>query len=809
MAIKPNKKGVVTGTKSNDKITWLNSSDWLKALVVNANSGNDVINFKKSKYKNKLNGENGNDSIYGGTNNDTINGGAGNDKIYAYNGNDLIYAGRENDTIHGGNGNDKIYAQYGKNKIYGEDGKDVIYGGTGADIIVGGKGNDLIYFKAGNNTAVFYKGDGADSVAKGKGSDILKFTNFKNTTKLSAGLIATKSGNNLFLSYTDVDSIKLYKYFTTGASVTKLAANDGSYITLAKFLKNTTVKVKGKGTISGTVYKDSIVGSAYDDIITADKGNDIIKGGKGQNSICFSVGDGQDVIYSGLGKDTLVFAKNTSVSTQHSGNDLVVYYGSGSDKVIIKNYNSQHSVQNIKIGAQNYAISDFEPVEINLSRGNSVMNFGINNLRELNVVLENPFGGENYSYTITTDHSQNINLSFLSNGRFRIDGDYLDIVSGLNQSDDIILWGSHNTVSTNDLNDIVRIGGAVDSGIEYLFQGNYNNIDTGIGDDYIVYFGDKNSINAGEGDDFSLAMGNSPLDSVNSAYVRDIDFNTENSLNGNIDWFNQGTEGGDCRLLSLIKSLSDSISEFGNKQYSDYVSILQNNDTYTITFNNYSNQEANQIEVNKSELAGFMHVNGDLDVVLTDLGLNKLIAQNQDHSQTSVMNARYNTLSDYFFGNEDITYINSSTTAEYSDKLTELWEAYCNNGITNITVGIFSSTNSELGIIGGHAYALNDLNDEYISLTNVWDTKDALNLDLETFSNMKTAVFVYGCDFYNEGIIVENNTGANLAAIKQDIAGWQTIGGSCEIQPSDMNNIAENTSLAINSIIKDEMFSQV
>ena len=67
MAIKPNKKGVVTGTKKKDKITWLSSKDWKRVLTVNAGAGNDVINFKKSKYKNKLNGDAGDDTIYGGT----------------------------------------------------------------------------------------------------------------------------------------------------------------------------------------------------------------------------------------------------------------------------------------------------------------------------------------------------------------------------------------------------------------------------------------------------------------------------------------------------------------------------------------------------------------------------------------------------------------------------------------------------------------------------------------------------------------------------------------------------------------------
>ncbi|MBR6301714.1 hypothetical protein IKR55_03150, partial [bacterium] len=92
----------VTGTKKKDKITWVSSKLWKKNLIVKASKGNDVINFKKSKYKNTLYGNAGNDKIYGGKKTDKIFGGTGNDKLYGYNGNDIIKAGSGNDYIDGG-----------------------------------------------------------------------------------------------------------------------------------------------------------------------------------------------------------------------------------------------------------------------------------------------------------------------------------------------------------------------------------------------------------------------------------------------------------------------------------------------------------------------------------------------------------------------------------------------------------------------------------------------------------------------------------------------------------------------------------
>ena len=90
MAVKPDKKGNVKGTNNNDTITWISSKDWQRALTVNAGKGNDIINFKKSKYKNTLNGQDGNDVIYGYDGNDSLYGGYGNDVLYGNNNDDSL-----------------------------------------------------------------------------------------------------------------------------------------------------------------------------------------------------------------------------------------------------------------------------------------------------------------------------------------------------------------------------------------------------------------------------------------------------------------------------------------------------------------------------------------------------------------------------------------------------------------------------------------------------------------------------------------------------------------------------------------------
>ena len=126
----------VTGTKKKDKITWLSKSAWKKALTVKAGAGNDVINFKKSKYNNTIYGEAGNDKIYGGK------------------GNDKIFGGKNNDTINAGKGKNSIYFSKG-------DGTDTVVKGGGTDTLIFKTEKSLSDIKvaySGNNAVVTYDG---------------------------------------------------------------------------------------------------------------------------------------------------------------------------------------------------------------------------------------------------------------------------------------------------------------------------------------------------------------------------------------------------------------------------------------------------------------------------------------------------------------------------------------------------------------------------------------------------------------------------------------------------------------------------
>ena len=309
MVVKPNKKGTVVGTVGNDKITFQNSKEWNKNLTIYAGEGSDIVNLKKSSKRNKIYGENGNDTVYGGSGIDYIYGDEGNDKLYGYAGNDIIYGGNGNDVIDGGLGNDKLY---------GQDGNDTIKGGAGNDVIDGGADNDKLY---GN--------DGNDTIKGGTGDDI----------------IDGGSGNDKLYGQDGNDTIK------GGAGDDVIDAGSGN---------DTIYGTSGKNTLKGGAGNDKIYGGTGNDVIYAGSGDDYINAGKGVNTLYFGKNEGYNTVVKGGGTDTIYFNKESNIKNVkyvYSGYDLILTAGGTS--VVLKNYKKGHSAQYIQVGKIKKTIKDF------------------------------------------------------------------------------------------------------------------------------------------------------------------------------------------------------------------------------------------------------------------------------------------------------------------------------------------------------------------------------------------------------------------------------------------------------------------
>ena len=461
-----------------------------------------------------------------------------------------------------------------------------------------------------------------------------------------------------------------------------------------------------------------------------------------------------------------------------------------------------------------------------LSRGENTTTTFNSQITEL--TLKNPFDNKEYKYQISAiNGNSKATFKYLSNGRLVIEGDNLKIVAYSGQKDDIILLGSNNIVQTGDENDIVRVGLVnEDKGLnyyvkdsEYVYKGSYgemaghycymptgNKIETGDGDDYVTMYGRSSTVNMGSGskdkfyslgdDTYSIKfLGITPsIDDtlktleLNVTKAESINFmqrsGEEKSNNmDNIDGWAQQGDRGDCRFFSLINSLCGNTNE-GNIKDALGVSITKSGNDVTVTFNRYDISKfggKNKVTLSMSEIEKDTGVFGDIDTIIVDLALDKLIKMNNDFddlyknykdlegnpAESMVSNASYNTIARYVSGSSEITFLYNNAPNENMlftrEKFLDCWDAYQSKDITNLTIGMGNnSSDSSMGIIGGHAYAVKDVvnngDDEksYVELINPWDDADVLKLSFTDFFKLDLTLVVYGEDLYEQNKIVPN-----------------------------------------------------
>ncbi len=712
---------------------------------------------------------------------DKITGGNDGNKITVYSGNKSITTGSgADDIVVEGDGTHTISAGNGQNNIK------VI--GNGKTKITTGKDNDIISVSGNSETTTIYAGKGSNTInidnTNGKfGSVIIKEQNVSALQQiyfkedLNSDYELYRNGQNLIIKNSITESsLKIEKYFSTSKKTAEYEFyHEGQIYENFSDLADATKGfiITGKSKINGTDYKDVITGGKGndkinagkgDDTINAGKGNDTINAGQDNNKIIFHEGDGNDTIINGGGIDTLVFDKDIELNFQPLKDDLFIFYGE-SDSVRIKDYKSGTSVSYIKIGDNEYSLSEFFK---SVSRSYSTHQMTLYNNVTTNLLLNDTFQDKDFNYSLKSlsETPNNITLSYLENGRLVIYGDYVNLAAQSGQDDDIIFIGSYNNIVTGDGDDIVRLGFVIDSTDYYQQQSNFNTISTDSGSDYVTYYGLYNTIDTGADSDRvqqTFTLNDIPWEKVEKIYnCEDFRITLEytNEIDYQVGWYCQGSLGGDCRLFSMLESLSSS-KNF--KDLSDIVTIKKlSEENYSVTFNNYSGSN-NTASVAKSDLVQIIdgekkgYVAGDLDVALIDYALNKLIAEN---NQSSVMDVDYEILSDYIFGSSVVTYLDpnyESSSEEYKAKLNLLWNAYKNGEINNLTIGTGNTSgSSRIGVVGGHAYSLKEFNSEYVTLINVWDNADKLTLDLDKFYSFLPCAIVYGVDMFQDNSALQS-----------------------------------------------------
>ena len=290
-----------------------------------------------------------------------IDGDAGDDTLWGNAGNDTLYGGTGNDTLYGNAGNDLLYGDAGNDTLEGNAGNDTLVGGTGNDRLEGGEGNDVY---------VFSKGDGLDTVVDTSGIDTIQFGEGISPDDIVAKVVQDKDSSyvNLELSIKGTDD-KItvrqhfgYNYYnsyqeTPNYQIEKVVFADGTIWDLETIHDkahnmsgtdkedNMRALDKSATTLHGLAGNDSLVGGIANDLLYGDAGDDYLWGGVGNDALIG--GEGKDYLGGGEGDDTYIFNKGDGEDRIFDANGLAdeVRLGHESIDVVFERVNSSLRVR--------------------------------------------------------------------------------------------------------------------------------------------------------------------------------------------------------------------------------------------------------------------------------------------------------------------------------------------------------------------------------------------------------------------------------------------------------------------------------
>ena len=259
-----------------------------------------IINARALTSGLRLEGSDGNDTVYDSVHDDHIKGGLGNDTFYYSAGVDYLSGGEGVDTLYidwaepasllfkpvgvqgvlpngtqfvgferyfvnGGAQADEITGTAGNDSLSGDDGDDVLYGLGGNDTLFGGTASESGLFWAGHDEV--YGGDGDDTIHAsgddlgwgGVGQDLLRGRNGGNVLHGGADndSLTTEGGDELFGDAGD-DQLVFNRGLTDGAVLHGGAGND-------------TLLVDTLSLFSGL---NELYGDDGDDVLTGDSGTE-------------------------------------------------------------------------------------------------------------------------------------------------------------------------------------------------------------------------------------------------------------------------------------------------------------------------------------------------------------------------------------------------------------------------------------------------------------------------------------------------------------------------------------------------------
>jgi Ca2+-binding RTX toxin-like protein len=220
--------------------------------------------------------------------------------------------------LSGTDADDVIEGSSVADRIVGLEGDDALTGGRGDDHLVGGVGNDQLNGGEGDDVYRFEIGDGVDEIRDMGGSDRILFGEGLD----SADLIVGKSGDDLLLSFSELDQLVLKDWFGSNKRfVESFEFADGSVVAAldieqsvvnpgvvveGTYRSDRLVGSEGDDELRGYAGNDKISGLAGNDVIVGGPGNDVLRGGAGDDIFRVGPGDNLDIFWGGAGHDRIV-----------------------------------------------------------------------------------------------------------------------------------------------------------------------------------------------------------------------------------------------------------------------------------------------------------------------------------------------------------------------------------------------------------------------------------------------------------------------------------------------------------------------
>ena len=382
-------------------------------------------------------------------------GGDGNDRIFAMGGNDTLYGNAGDDTLDGGAGNDTLY------------------GGNGNDLLQGGLGNDTLAGESGDDTYVFARGDGQDTIVdsgvQNGARNVLRFVDYT----LSDVSRLMRSNGDLFIQFSNGDSVKLNGYFTA------LNSND-PILSEVRFADGQSLGVQALCAQLGVHLGEAVDNygfSSQADRVYGDGGNDTLYGYGGDDFL--DGGAGNDILYGGDGNDILDGGTGTDYLAGESGNDIYVFAkGGGQDTIVDSGY--QNGARNV-LRFTDYTLDDIR--QLLRSNGDLLIQFANGDSVKLNGYFTALNNNDPILSEVRFADGQSLGVQALCLQLGVHLGDTVDSYGFSNQADRVYGDGGNDTLYGNAGDDTLDGG----TGNDILYGGDGNDIlSGGTGTDYLA-----------------------------------------------------------------------------------------------------------------------------------------------------------------------------------------------------------------------------------------------------------------------------------------------------------------------------------